>query len=447
VLKVIPVYIGKDIDIAEKRTVTVATSLVTALFGYAEMADLPQMSGENMSLPVQQKIVFEKTIEREIAQTTLEVIQKFERLKSSEDLKTPEIQAQIIQAVKQNLPVSVQANFDEIIEPPDYQKIVETVTNKFIEMTIDIPKIVIIPKGESVWFYKDFDLDTSNINLQPIAHNILLQSLQTNNQERLANLQNGQKELLIENYLVKKLIDFDDISYDDHSDLLYKLSGQIISHLRSYMPDETAVCDTIQFEADRISKMIYAQMQSHQSQNVTEYEATVTKGFTTLRNNNYAFHSHELLRDFRTPLQNLQSIRTMHFGGFEKCLYPIQKFDSDTERRFAMILEQEIEVLKWFKPMFGQFKIFYQNDAQYLPDFVVETVDSKLLCEIKKASDIEDEKVLAKSNAAQNWCQYATKNELEITGKSWKYLLVPHNEVLLNQTLVGIISKFSNYLI
>lgn len=381
--------------------------------------------------------------DREIAQTTLEVIQKFERLKSSEELKKPEIQAQIVQAVKENLPVPIQSSFDEIIEPPNYQKIVEKVTEKFIEMTIDIPKIVIVPKGESFWTYKDFELDTSNINLQPISHNIVLQSLQTNKQERLANLQNGQHELLLENYLVKNLIDKDDISYDDHADLLYKLSGQMIAHLRSYMPDETSVCDTIQFEYDRLAKVIYGQMQAHQSQNVTEYEATVTKGFTTLRNNNYAIQASETLRDFRTPVQNPQNIRTMHFGGFEKCLYPIQKFDSDTERRFSMILEQENEVLKWFKPMMGQFKIFYENDAQYLPDFVVETADSKLLCEIKQASDMEDEKVLAKTNAAKKWCEYASNHEQSVSGKNWKYILIPHNEVLLNQTLAGLISKYT----
>jgi len=27
------------------------------------------------------------------------------------------------------------------------------------------------------------------------------------------------------------------------------------------------------------------------------------------------------------------------FGSFSKCLYPVQKFDSDTERRFSVILE------------------------------------------------------------------------------------------------------------
>jgi type III restriction enzyme len=47
------------------------------------------------------------------------------------------------------------------------------------------------------------------------------------------------------------------------------------------------------------------------------------------------------------------------FGGFQRCLYPVQKFDSDSERKLAVILERE--ALKWFKPAKGQFQIYYQN--------------------------------------------------------------------------------------
>jgi hypothetical protein len=38
----------------------------------------------------------------------------------------------------------------------------------------------------------------------------------------------------------------------------------------------------------------------------------------------------------------------MVFGHFSRCLYPQQKFDSDTERRFAVILERDADT--WFKP-------------------------------------------------------------------------------------------------
>ncbi len=38
--------------------------------------------------------------------------------------------------------------------------------------------------------------------------------------------------------MVRGLIDFDDISYDDHAEFLYKLCGQTIAHLQSYLPNE-----------------------------------------------------------------------------------------------------------------------------------------------------------------------------------------------------------------
>ena len=74
-------------------------------------------------------------------------------------------------------------------------------------------------------------------------------------------------------------------------------------------------------------------------------------------------------------------IGTMVFGGFRRCLYPIQKFDSDPERRFAVLLENDVDVLKWFKPAKGDFQIHFSHEESYEPDFVVETKTEKLLCE------------------------------------------------------------------
>jgi type III restriction enzyme len=61
-------------------------------------------------------------------------------------------------------------------------------------------------------------------------------------------------------------------------------------------------------------------------------------------------------------------IRGMLFGGFAKCLYPAQKFDSDPERRFAIILEDETSVLKWLKPSKDVLKIYYHQEEVYQPD-------------------------------------------------------------------------------
>jgi len=34
----------------------------------------------------------------------------------------------------------------------------------------------------------------------------------------------------LEDYLVRGLVDFDDVNYDEHADLLYKLAGEMVKH-------------------------------------------------------------------------------------------------------------------------------------------------------------------------------------------------------------------------
>ena len=78
--------------------------------------------------------------------------------------------------------------------------------------------------------------------------------------------------------------------------------------------------------------------------------------------------------------------------GTLRCLYTLQKFDSDTERRFSVILERD--ALKWFKPARGQFQIFYKSGVEqpeYVPDFVVETAHELLICETKARNEMGNE--------------------------------------------------------
>ena len=124
------------------------------------------------------------------------------------------------------------------------------------------------------------------------------------------------------------------------------------------------------------------------------------------------------------------NIKKIIFGGFQRCLYPLQKFDSDTERRFAIILERD--ALKWFKPVKGQFQIYYKSGTEqpeYIPDFIAETDTSIFMVETKAQNDIETQEVQAKAIAAKTWCQNASVHAKKVTTKSWKYLLLPHDEV------------------
>ena len=121
---------------------------------------------------------------------------------------------------------------------------------------------------------------------------------------------------------------------------------------------------------------------------------------------------------------------TPMFEGFSKCLYPQQKFDSDTERRFAVILERDAQ--KWFKPAKGQFQMYYKLGAEqpeYVPDFVAETEHLVLLVETKARNELQAPDVVAKAEAGAVWCKHASGHADGVGAKAWKYLLIPHEQV------------------
>ncbi|MEJ7713412.1 MAG: hypothetical protein WKF84_27110 [Pyrinomonadaceae bacterium] len=275
------------------------------------------------------------------------------------------------------------------------------------------------------------------MRLQPVAQDILIQHLRTNEGERLSGEDNIVKEPQPANYLVRRLVDYTDISYDDHADLLYNLANQAVAHLRAYLSDDGEVENVLQFHGRQLAELIHAQMGAHYWEHATEYETIVSRGFQTLRPANYS-SSEDEPRFFRQPVSDPLAIRNMLFSGFRRCLYPIQKFDSDSERRFSVLLEDDLTVGKWFKPAKGEFKIHYNQEYTYEPDFVAETQRAKYLCEPKRRNEMEDETVKAKARAAVKWGEAATKHELEHGGKPWHYLLIPHDVITSNMTLAGL---------
>lgn len=320
--------------------------------------------------------------------------------------------------------------------------VVKETTKAYVERSIDIPKIVVVPKGEVTCGFEDFDLDVGNINLQPVAKDLISQGLHNGERLKLMDGDGIVEEERPEDYLVRGLIDFDDVSYDDNAELLYKLAGQIVAHLRSYLAGEDEVLNVLQYHQRTLVNLIHAQMQDHFFENATEYEAHVSKGFTVLRPNNYPVTEGDAIRDVRIPVAEAQNIRKMLFGHFKKCLYRAQKFDSDTERRFALMIENDDDVKKWVKPARTHFQIHYREESAYEPDFVVETDDVKYLCEPKRATEIDTPEVQDKARAAATWCQHATDHANQNGGKPWVYLLIPHDAISENKTLKGLATAY-----
>jgi type III restriction enzyme len=96
----------------------------------------------------------------------------------------------------------------------------------------------------------------------------------------------GVEEKRLENYIVSGLVDFDDISYDAHADLLYNFATQIVKHFESYLSEgETA--KVLRYHQREIARFIHAQMQDHFWEEPSGYETKINAGFTELKPSAY----------------------------------------------------------------------------------------------------------------------------------------------------------------
>ncbi|MBS1943368.1 MAG: DEAD/DEAH box helicase family protein [Bacteroidetes bacterium] len=382
--------------------------------------------------------VFTTEAEKQAARVVVEVINKYEAKRdlvpTSGALLTPEVQKAIVAEVAERLkPVvgttgNLLAGVDEAVPALDLSAVVAKTTEIVVQQTIDIPRIAVVPTGEVTTGFHPFTLDVNQLHLQPGEREIVIHNLHTNEQDTLA-AEIGLKEQRPEDYIVHALVDFDDIDYFTHADLLYDLAGQMVQHLQSYLTVDEAI-SVLDRERRLIAREIHAQMMAHFWEQATEYEVQVSRGFTELKPCNYTATAGQTAHHFRETVAETSRIKQMLFGGFVRCLYPLQKFDSDTERRFAIILERDAS--KWLKPAKGQFQIFYKlgiEQPEYIPDFVAETDSTIFMVETKARGDINTQEVQAKAAAAVQWSKHASNFTASVGGKPWKYLLVSHDEV------------------
>jgi type III restriction enzyme len=289
-----------------------------------------------------------------------------------------------------------------------------------------------------------FALDLATLKYPAVSDELWIQHLRTNQLEVVSLGHGGIAEARLEDYVVSGLVDFDDISYDDHADLLYDLAAQTVQHFRGYLSEEDARKVLRCYQRD-IARFIHAQMQAHYWEDVIGYEVRISKGFTELKQSAYSHSVQEPAANYRVEPADKSNMAKYLFGGFSKCLYPVQKFDSDSERKLAVILERD--AIKWFKPARGQFQIYYRNGAdhlEYQPDFVAEANDAIYMLEPKMRKDFEDPIVIAKKEVAIKWCTNASDHAASYGGKLWRYVLIPHDEIAENITLDGLAARFGD---
>ncbi|MCG8270199.1 DEAD/DEAH box helicase family protein [Aquamicrobium sp. NLF2-7] len=386
--------------------------------------------------------------EQRIAQITYDVIRRFEsqpdKLPSVSYLQQPDVQAAVLREVTTQYRPA-QMELTGITEQPDLAAVVARTTEIVVQQTIDIPRILVVPKGEVKSGFKPFTLDLSSIKYPAPDDELWIRHLRTEQVDVIGLGRGSIDEQRLEDYVVSGLIDFDDVAYDEHADLLYDLAEQVVSHLCSYLSADDAR-KVLRLHQREIARFVHAQMQKHFWQDTdVDYEVVITRGFTALRPSAYTAAADEQPLDFRTSPADKSNMSKYLFGGFSRCLYPVQKFQSDSERKLAVILERE--ALKWFKPAKGQFQIYYKwgaDNPEYQPDFVAETGDRIFMLEPKASNQMTDGEVLAKKEVAVRWCQQASAHARSYGGKPWTYVLIPHDAIAENMTLEGLANQYGD---
>jgi type III restriction enzyme len=300
----------------------------------------------------------------------------------------------------------------------------------------------VLPSREVTFWYEDFNLSgLDSIRLSPSGDTLLVRNLRTNAQVELARTHEGPKESRPENYIIRHLIALPEIDYDSQADQLYKLAGQMIAHLRSYLLDDEKVEAVALEHGRKLAEVIFEQMKAHYRESAADYRAQLVRSFRTLKPQQFAYDPARTrpLTDAASPLSSTPS---WIFVGGEKTPYKFNRFQSDPERRFALLLEspQFASVQRWLRPATGQFTIEYHGGRDYNPDFVVETADAKIIVEVKAHNEMDDAEVQEKARAARTWVAHATALSVEAGGKPWHYSLLSEQHVSQSLTPAALIA-------
>ena len=128
----------------------------------------------------------------------------------------------------------------------------------------------------------------------------------------------------------------------------------------------------------------------------------------------------------------VKNIKKYLFTGYKKAYYTENAFDSDTERLFSIILEEDPDVIRWIKPPLNQLGLFWQAGQQYNPDFLVETTSGKFMVEVKASNEVTADDVVAKAREGIKWCHFASTADPD--HKVWEYRLISDDNIKLGNT-------------
>jgi len=217
-----------------------------------------------------------------------------------------------------------------------------------------------------------------------------------------------------------------ELSWDD-ADLIIDVVGQYLDQIEG---DDEQKRKIVRRYASLIVDDIRKQLYSHMDKKTYDIHI-VQKDLILFGKFNKSVKKDGKVR-FDKPFADKANIKKYLFTGYKKAYYPENAFDSDSERLFSIILEEDPDVIRWIKPPLNQLGLFWQAGQQYNPDFLVETADGKYMVEVKATNEVTADDVVAKAHEGIKWCQYASMADPD--GKRWEYRLITDKNILLGNT-------------
>lgn len=345
---------------------------------------------------------------------------------NSVDTGSKEEQAPTDTTVSQdNIDITIELNEPSKSNVPELyvKEIFKQKVEEFKKVAISVPKIS-ISYSSSVEFKPftvkrnvlDFDVAASKIERYDAVNNRLLQTLDAD------PLMVDDPENTLACSLLESIPEF---SYDD-ADLILDVVEQ---YLRLIDGDDETKKRIIRRYAtvivEDLRQQIYASKEEH-----TEFIYNVQQDLIVFG----SFAKTKLKHvdgklGYKKEVADKKNIKNYLFEGYRKSYYPVNSFDSDDERRFAVVLEDDEDVVRFIKPPLNQLGLFYRAGKQYNPDFLVETKNCKYMVEVKAANQVNNEDVQEKARAGVKWCECASK--VDADGKEWKYRLVSGEDIII----------------
>lgn len=323
------------------------------------------------------------------------------------------------------------------------EKAIDTCVQALTDSVIPIPQAVVQPFNEVKRGFTPFSLNTRNMDWHPSGKAMIGTELKEGGETFEQNPEPvaAPRVESLENMIARHIIVHDNVDYASCSDLLYSLISEAKAHFLTYLSEADAV-EVMYQRQSTIADIIYAQMMEHFYTDEIKYRATDMRPFSRIETGFGGKIKTDKIYDLRANLP-ARDVPMKIFKGFRKACHTLYKFDSDTERRFAIVLENDGQVQKWMRPSPKQFNIYYGSGgmSKYEPDFVVETEQGIFMIEVKASNEINSQSVLEKAHAALVYCRAVSAWNAEHGGKPWDYCLLSHDDVRLNSSFEYLVSN------